>query len=215
MAWSALSAQSAVGSCVDFKTETNLYTPKGHLSAQFETDSNDGLSVLRVTPKNKNADAIVVLPLPQFMDGEIKFRFKSGIKADASSDARGFAGLAFRLNKSHTEFEYFYVRPGNSRSDDQVRRNHTIQYAAYPHYPWEILRKSDPEKYESYADIGLDEWMEIRALIRGKTALFYINGAKRPSLVVKDLKIQERQGEIAIWVGPGTVAEFANACGMK
>ena len=44
------------------------------------------------------------------------------------SFARGFIGLAFRVSASKDKFEGIYVRPTNGRADDQIRRNHSIQY---------------------------------------------------------------------------------------
>ena len=96
-----------------------------------------------------------------------------------------------------------------------MRRNHSLQYASYPAHPWEVLREAAPEKYESYADMGLGEWISIRALVKEGAAQFYINGALRPSLVVEDLKLAPAGGAVGLWVGPGTVAHFAEACVIR
>jgi len=37
-----------------------------------------------------------------------------------------------------------------------------------------------------------------------------VNGASEPVLVVDDLKQKPAEGKIALWVGPGTVAHFAD-----
>ena len=87
--------------------------------------------------------------------------------------------------------------------------------AGQPDYPWDVLRKAEPEKYESYADMGLGEWISIRALVKDGQAQFYVNGASHPSLVVEDLKLAPAPGAIGLWVGPGTVAHFADVCVMR
>jgi len=61
-----------------------------------------------------------------------------------------------------TKFECIYIRPTNGRSRDQVRKNHSIQYFSYPDYKFSRLRKEFPEKYESHADMGLNEWIKMK-----------------------------------------------------
>ena len=41
--------------------------------------------------------------------------------------ARGFVGVAFRVQKDPRAYDAFYLRPTNGRADDQVRRNHSVQ----------------------------------------------------------------------------------------
>ena len=63
--------------------------------------------------------------------------------------------------------------------------------------------------------MGLGEWIGIRALVKDGAAQFYINGALHPSLVVEDLKLAPGSGTVGLWVGPGTVAHFADVCVMR
>ena len=108
-------------------------------------------------------------------------------------------------------FEGIYLRPANSRVDDQVRRNHSIQYFAYPDYDFARLRREAPEKYEAYTDIGLGEWAHMRVEVRQETARLYVNGAKRPSLVVTDLKLGPgHRGGVGFWVETGTIGYFSD-----
>jgi len=122
--------------------------------------------------------------------------------------------MAFRVApdaaKDAFKYECFYLRPTNGRADDQVRRNHATQYISYPHFPWFRLRKEFPEKYESYVDVVPGEWTKVKIEVRGDTARLYVHGAPQPVLVVNDLKQGKGQGQIALWVGTGTVAHFTN-----
>ena len=63
-----------------------------------------------------------------FKNGTIEVNVLSRLLQDAPQLARGFIGVAFRINDSNSTFECIYVRPVNGRVDDQVRRNHSIQY---------------------------------------------------------------------------------------
>jgi hypothetical protein len=69
----------------------------------------------------------------------------------------------------------FYLRPTNGRADDQVRRNHSAQYISSPEFPWYLLRKEFPEKYESYFVPG--EWTKMRIEVKGNRATLSVSGA--------------------------------------
>jgi len=50
----------------------------------------------------------------------------------------------------------------------------------------------------------------VKIEVRGDKARLYAHDAPQPALVVNDLKLGQSQGQIALWVGTGTVAHFAN-----
>jgi hypothetical protein len=105
-------------------------------------------------------------------------------------------------------FECIYLRPTNGRADDQIRRNHSVQYFSFPEFPWFRLRKESPEKYETYVDLVPGEWTPIRIEVRGSKARLYVHGNAQPTLIVNDLKHGVSRGKIALWIGPGTDAHF-------
>ena len=143
-------------------------------------------------------------------DGVIEATLAGELAPGAGEAARGFVGVAFHVSEDASKFECFYLRPTNGRSEDQVRRNHSTQYISSPDFPWYRLRKEFPEKYESYADIVPGEWTRIRIEIKGTNAKLFVNGATQPALVVSDLKLGAGTGAVALWVGPGTVAQFTD-----
>ena len=125
--------------------------------------------------------------------------------------ARGFVGVAFRVAEDRKKFECLYLRPTNGRADDQVRRNHSAQYISFPEYPWARSRKETPEKYESYVDLEPGVWTKVRITVRGEQARLYVHGNAQPTLLVNDLKLgAAAKGAVALWIGPGTEAHFAN-----
>lgn len=67
------------------------------------------------------------LPI-DFHDGVIEVDVASDLAPGAPEFARGFVGLSFRIDDAG-RFESIYLRPTNSVSDDQVRRNHSVQTA--------------------------------------------------------------------------------------
>jgi hypothetical protein len=145
-----------------------------------------------------------------FTDGTIDALIAGSPRPDAPPDARGFIGVAFRVDRDAGRSEMFYVRPTNARADDQLRRNHTVQYVAEPDWPWQRLRAESPGEYESYADMQPGEWVHVRIVVAGTTARFYVGDATEPCLVVSDLKNGRSSGQIALWALTTTDAYFAS-----
>ncbi|MBD2756711.1 hypothetical protein [Spirosoma validum] len=146
-----------------------------------------------------------------FTNGTIEVKVLSRLLRSAPETARGFIGVAFRINETNTKYESIYIRPTNGRAEDQVRRNHSIQYYSYPDYKFDRLRKEAPERYESYADMALNEWITMKIVVNGQKAQLYLGDNKQPSLVVNDLKLgADASGGIGLWVDVGTEGYFAD-----
>jgi len=144
-----------------------------------------------------------------FKDGTIEIKVLSQLLKTAPAYARGFIGVAFHIDSLNSKFEGIYLRPTNGRSDDQLRRNHSIQYFSYPDYDFDRLRKEAEGVYESYADMGLNEWITMRIEVKGKQAKLFLNDNKQPSLIVNDLKLGDNvSGAIGLWVDAGTEGYF-------
>lgn len=198
----------------DFKLQSN--------NVKTEQVTYKGRKALRVTdiaPANVGAiDRLIILSKTEFQDGVIEIELTGAPGPNAGEGARGFVGVAFRVLPEtakdaaniSAKHEIFYLRPTNGRADDQVRRNHATQYASFPDFPFNRLRKESPEKYESYADLVPGEWTKVKIEVRGDKARLYVHDAPQPVLVVNDLKHGQSRGQIALSIGPGTVAHFAN-----
>ena len=170
-----------------------------------------GRSAVQVlaTPAAANATSYAVVKNATFRDGTIEVDLAGQPAAGAGEGARGFIGIAFRL-QSDGSYEYIYLRPTNGRADDQVRRNHSTQYSAYPDFDFARSRQEAPERYESYVDLQTGVWTKYKIDVEGRKARLYVNGAEQPCLIVNDLKHEPREGGVALWVGPGTEGYFSN-----
>jgi len=178
----------------------------------------DTLLALRMPPTSyqdpkkealTDRDFMAWVPL-DFADGTIDVDVKSYLADDAPEYARGFVGISFRID-ADGHFESIYLRPTNSVADDQVRRNHTVQYAAYPDFRFSLLRRDFPEKYETYADIDIGRWIHLRIVVLGVRAALYLDHRPKPAFIVNDLKWGDAQkGGVGIWIESGTVAHFRN-----
>jgi hypothetical protein len=163
-----------------------------------------------VAPKNGEGGGIVVLSGTSFHNGTMEVDVAGKPRAGAASDARGFVGVAFRVAADPSKYECVYMRPTNGRADDQVRRNHSTQYISMPEYEWSRLRKEEPGRYESYVDLVPGEWTKIKIEVGGVKVRLYVNDSPQPVLVVNDLKHGDSEGAVALWIGVGTEAYFAN-----
>lgn len=145
-----------------------------------------------------------------FEKGIIEVEILSRILDDAPSFARGFIGVAFRIDKDNTEYESIYLRPSNSRCNDQLRRNHTIQYYSYPHYKFDVLREKFNGEFETYADIGLNEWIKMKIEVKNNEARLFLNNSLYPVFIVNNLKGSSKIGSVGLWVEVGTEGYFKN-----
>jgi len=170
-----------------------------------------GRSAVQViaAPDAQNAESYAVVKGASFRDGTIEVDVAGQPAAGAGTGARGFIGIAFRLEGGGA-YEYIYLRPTNGRADDQVRRNHSTQYSAHPDFDFARSRQEAPEKYESYVDLEPGVWTKYKIEVDGRKARLYVHGAEQPSLIVNDLKHEPRAGGVALWVGPGTEGYFSN-----
>ena len=175
------------------------------------TVQHDGRNALRVIEAdNRRAGGMAVVNSQYFRDGIIEVDVAGRRGPYAVADDRGFIGMAFRISTDRARYEYIYLRPDNGRAEDQVRRNHSIQYSAHPDFPWPRMRKEFPEQYETYVDLQPGVWTTMRIEVHATTARLYVDANAQPNLIVADLKLGASEGGIAFWIGPGTEGFFSN-----
>ena len=154
---------------------------------------------------------LAVIEGVEFGNGTIEIEVSGQPAAGAQQGARGFVGIAWRLQDDNKTYDCFYLRPTNGRADDQVRRNHTAQYISHPEWTWFRFRNETPSQYETYVDIGPGEWIQVRIVVDGEKARLHVNGAEQPTLVVNDVKSgPEATGKVALWLEGSTVAHYRN-----
>ncbi len=172
-----------------------------------------GVRALKLVPAaetaGKDEDMLALLDGPDFRDGTIQIDVAGAPRPGMPADSRGFIGISFRTGPHAAWSDVFYLRPTNGRADDQLRRNHAVQYVSEPEFPWYRLRKESPGVYESYADMEAGSWTTMRIEVAGSKAKLYINGAAQPCLVISDLKHGGRPGRIALWAHVETDAYFS------
>ena len=156
-------------------------------------------------------EQLAVIEDVSFGNGVIEAEIAGAPQAGTFEGARGFVGIAFRVQDDLRTYDAFYLRPTNGRADDQVRRNHSTQYISHPEWTWSRLRTEYPKKYESYVDLEPGVWTRIRIEVQGTRARLFVHGQAQPTLIVNDLKTGDRlRGGVALWLDIGTEAHFRN-----
>jgi hypothetical protein len=153
----------------------------------------------------KSEDGLVWLKNVEFTNGIIEADIKG-----KDLPGQSFVGIAFRGVDEKT-YDAVYFRPFNFKSDDSVRKGHSVQYISHPDYPWHRLRQEHPEKYENPVNPAPDPDSFFHAkIVIGKPKInVYINDAEEPCLVVEEISDREG-GWIGFWTGNNSDGAFAN-----
>jgi hypothetical protein len=156
-------------------------------------------------------ESLVIVEGVEFGDGVIEAEIAGVPAPGAPETARGFVGISFRVQNDMRTFETIYLRPTNGRAEDQERRNHSVQYASSPDWPFFRTRKEAPSKYETYVDLVPNSWTRVKIEVRGAQARLYVHGQEQPTLIVNDLKLgAQAKGAVALSAGVNSVSHFRN-----
>lgn len=171
------------------------------------TMSDEARKRLAATPAE--LEQVALIEGLEFDNGTIEAEIAGMPAKEAGEGARGFVGIAFRVQNDMKTGDAFYLRPTNGRAEDQERRNHATQYISHPDWPWARLRKETPSRYESYVDLVPGVWTRVKIEVDGVKARLYVHGQEHPALIVNDVKTgAQAKGGVGLWVGSGTVAHF-------
>jgi Domain of Unknown Function (DUF1080) len=150
-----------------------------------------------------------LMDLADFENGTIEVKMFSQIQNPSPfPGSAGFIGVYFRIQEDNSAFESIYLRPKVGRAANQLQRNHTVQYFAYPDAKFDTLRKIAPFKYEGSAPVALNEWITMRIEINGETAEMFINDLKYSSFIVDRMLGKSKKGFIGLYVDIGTMGYF-------
>ncbi len=148
--------------------------------------------------------------LDDFENGTIEVKMYSQIQDPPPyPGVAGFIGIYFRIKEDDSAFESIYVRPKVGRANNQMYRNHAVQYISYPHAKFDTLRKSyPPGSYEGSAPVDLNEWIKMRIEVNGVTAEMFINDMKYSTFIVDKMLGKHKIGGVGLYVDIGTIGYF-------
>ena len=103
------------------------------VSVSMSTASYGGKSAIRLTkdPAISEVDEPTFAKLKDvnFRNGSIEVKVRSRLLPNAPESARGFIGVAFRIDERNSKFECLYLRPTNGRAEVQLRRNRKFGFS--------------------------------------------------------------------------------------
>jgi len=149
--------------------------------------------------------SFVLLP-DVLQDGVVEVDLCARLLPDAPDYARGFIGLAYRVQDDLQTYESLYLRPTNGHAPPP-RTSRAVQYYAYPDYPFDVLREAEPGRYEAGADIMPDRWTRFRIAVHGNDFAAYVDGVQ---VLAGQGKLPPQPGRIGLWVDIGTEGFFAD-----
>ena len=122
--------------------------------------------------------------------------FENGtIEFDIAPKARrSFIGVEFRIQMEggKQNYEHIYFRPHKSGLWDAVQYTPGFHGAS----TWQLYQGKG---YNAKLDIAADKWLHIRIVVAGSRAEVFAGGAKKPVLVVKQLKGKPGKGYVGLW----------------
>jgi hypothetical protein len=150
----------------------------------------------------------VLLPVA-LTTGRIEVDMLARLNGKTDFDARGFAGIAYRIDPAD-RFEGIYARTLNGiRAGAPAPRNErALQYFAHPDWLFDRLRSEHPGEYERPADIRPDEWFTLTLDLEDTAATASVDGVE--ALAVIRPKAPPRRGGVGLFVDIGTEAYFSN-----
>jgi uncharacterized damage-inducible protein DinB len=194
--------RNVTGAIIDFQGEKVLKIERDLKALPFDESRLESSVDDRHYARLTNLD---------FEDGTIEVKMYSQLQDPVPNNygsPQGFIGLYFRIDEKEEAFESIYLRPRVGRSDNQLFRNHTVQYFSFPDNKFATLRKKAPGKYEGSAPVGLHEWITMRIEVRGQRAEMFINDAKYSTFVVDSMLGKNTRGAVGLYVDIGTTGYF-------
>jgi hypothetical protein len=151
-----------------------------------------------------------LVDIDDFENGTIEIKMYSQIQNPSPfAGAAGFIGLYYRIKENDSEFESIYLRPKVGRIENQMARNHAVQYFSYPDFKFQTLRDKFPAgSYEGSAPVMLNEWITMRLEINGETAEMFINDMKYSSFIVNKMLGKNKKGYVGLYVDIATTGYF-------
>lgn len=152
---------------------------------------------------------LVLLPV-EIETGRLSIDLHSQLTDDAPDYARGFAGLAFHAAPAFDRFEAIYLRPTNGTlmMPGPPRDQRSIQYFAYPDWPFDRLRSERPDQgLEAPAPIAPGRWCQLVIDIEPDHVSASVDGTE---VLRTDVLVPPQTGRIGLFVDIGTDAHFAD-----
>ena len=127
-----------------------------------------------------------------------------------NNPGKSFIGIAFNIQNDET-YEVIYFRPFNFVAEEQIRKEHMVQYVFHPEFTWYKLRDERTGEFEN--EISLppepDNWFKAIIKINEEKVEVYVDDISEPVLIV-DRLTSTKSKKIGIWTGFGSSGRYKN-----
>ena len=152
-----------------------------------------------------NSDGLGILEEIEFDNGIIEVELKG-----ENNPGKSFIGIAFNIQDNET-YEVIYFRPFNFVAEEQIRKDHMVQYVFHPEFTWRKLREERTGEFENEIPKppNPDEWFKAIIKIKNKKIEVYVNEISEPVLSI-DRITSPKSKKIGIWAGYGSSGRYRN-----
>lgn len=150
-------------------------------------------------------DGIALVEHLEFSEGEVHLEILG-----ENNPGKSFVGFAFNI-QNDSMYEVIYFRPFNFVANEQIRKDHMVQYVYHPEFPWHKLRAENTGEFEDeiMSPPNPDDWFHAHIFIEKEKVRVYVNDAKEPSLVVRRLA-DPMSKKVGLWTGHNSSGRFKN-----
>lgn len=153
----------------------------------------------------KNSDGIGIIEDVEFDKGIIEVELLG-----ENNPGKSFIGIAFNIQNDKT-YEVIYFRPFNFIAEEQIRKDHMVQYIFHPEFTWRKLRDERTGEFEDEIanPPNPDDWFKAIININDEIVKVYVNDISEPVLTI-DRLTSTKSKKIGIWTGFGSSGRFRN-----
>ena len=189
------------GSCADGTialTEENLEVINREIMVADTAENSVSLN-------DKPSDGLAIIKNINFDGGTIAIDIKG-----EDVQGKSFVGVAFNIVNDST-YEAVYFRPFNFRSNEQIRREHSVQYIYHPKNSWRYLRTNFEGQYEAEfpRQPHPDDWFSVQIKVDSKNVYVYDTETNTELLIVERLATQTSD-KLGLWTGFNSKGAFKN-----
>ena len=153
----------------------------------------------------KNGDGLGIIQDIEFEKGIIEIEILG-----ENNPGKSFVGIAFNIQNDEN-YEVVYFRPFNFIAEEQIKKDHMVQYIFHPEFTWKKLRDERTGEFENeIADPpDPDDWFQVIIHINDEKVEVFVNDISKPVLTI-DRLTTTKSNKIGIWTGFGSSGRFRN-----
>ncbi len=192
-----------------YSQNTTINLGEKHKSNSFSTINRELSQItndsVAVRLNAASGDGLSILKDVSFDEGTVQIEMLG-----ENNPGKSFVGFAFNIQNDST-YEVVYFRPFNFVAEEQLRKEHMVQYIFHPEFTWKKLRETRTGEFENEIvnPPDPDHWFTAKIEIGKSTVKVFVNNSNDATLEVTRLA-QIKSDKIGIWTGFNSSGSFRN-----